>query len=254
MKREFLLKALGQIDDDLICEANAKNNPIERKPFAKNKIWRTLGSVAAAIVLVCGVWTAIEMGGLNVAMEKSDSNYAPDTAHPTEVEKADANGKHYYTADGQYTANNAADTESALDTSTDLWYEINTDVWFFLCKDGVWTEEKITYRDGIPSAEMIAAAYLTRVGAAAKCLSVIVETVGEKDTVIGEVIVHEVGVRTAHVTLEGDLTDDQLRGLVATIGNLTAVHYVRPITVDGVLYPLDGQSPAEGYKANAWRK
>ena len=245
------MKAIGGIDDDLVCEAIAKNKLIDKKIFAKSKLWRTFGGIAAAIVVVCGVWTALEMGGIgDVFTSKDEANYAPNAEAPTDGMKPEsADGDYYYTAD------DAADTEVTFDTSSpDIWIEPVSRVWYFICESGVWTEEEITYPDGIPSAKEILNEYLTRIGSSAKCISVTVETVGEEDRVIGDMVMHTVGVRTAHVVIEGDLSDDALRGLIATAGNLASAHYVRPVTADGEILPLDGETPAEGYNVNPWRK
>ena len=241
MKREFFLKAIGGIDDDLICEANAEN---ERRRVP----WRTFGGIAAAIVVACGVWTAIEMGGLD-AHTKAES--APDAICPTDGDVMNASGGK---GDYYYTADDGADTEIAYDTSNDLVQVPDTTAWFFFCKGGVWSEEVRTYQDGVPDAVQLANEYLTAIGAQAKCTSVRVETVGATDRVEGDIVSHDVGVRTAHVTLVGVLTDDELRGFVATIGNRTAAHFVRPVTAEGKVIPIDGTAPDEGYSVHAWRK
>ena len=253
MKREFFLKAIGGIDDDLVCEAIAKNKPAYKKTTAKNKIWRTCGSIAAAIILACGIWTAIEMGGFDVALSsKEEADFAPDAVTPAEnnsLKAEAADGNHTYTAD------DAADSEIALETAApDIWLAPISRIWYFICENGTWTEEEIVYRDGIPSANVILNEYLARIGSDAKCISVTAETVGEKTEQIGDMVVHTVGVRTAHVVIEGDLTDDALRGLIATAGNLASAHYVRPVTAEGEILPLDGEAPNEGYNANQWRK
>lgn len=253
MKREFFMKAIGGIDDDLICEATAENRPLRKNGIFKNKPWRTIGGIAAAIVIACGVWTAAEMGGMDVAFtNKEEANYAPDAVYPA---YGGNNGSAPELADGDYyyTADDAADTEIALDTSTDLSVEPQTHVWYFICKDGTWTDEKIPYENGIPSATDIANDYLAAIGSAAKCLSVEPITVGEKDMVVGDTVVHTVGVRTVTVALDGELTEDELRGLIATVGNFAAAHYVRPVTADGVILPLDGDAPEEGYKTKSVR-
>ena len=253
MKREFFMKAIGGIDDDLICEANAENKTARKKTIAKNTLWRTFGGIAAAIVIACGVWTAIEMNGMDVFVTaKDEANHAPDAAYPAEGDNAGrapefADGDYYYTAD------DAADTEAAHDTSVDMWLEPQTHVWYFICQDGVWSDEEISFPDGVPSAEGIANAYLAHIGAEAKCLSVEPITVGEQDMVVGDTVVHTVGVRTVTVVLAGTLTEDELRGLIATVGNFAAAHYVRPVTADGTLYPLNGEAPEEGYKTKAVR-
>lgn len=245
------MKAISGIDDDLVCEAIAENKLIGKKTFAKNRTWRTFGGIAAAIVVVCGVWTALEMGGFNVDVAcKEEADFAPNAGAPTDGMKPEsADGDYYYTAD------DAANTEVAFDTSSpDIWIEPVSRVWYFICESGVWTEEEITYPDGIPSAKEILNEYLARIGSSAKCISVTVETVGEEDLEIGGMIVHTAGVRTAHVVIEGDLSDDELRGLIATAGNLASAHYVRPVTADGEILPLGGETPAEGYNVNPWRK
>ncbi len=253
MKREFFLKAIGGIDDDLVCEAIAENKPAGKKTSVKNKIWRTCGSIAAAIILACGIRTAIEMGGFDVALSsKEEADFAPNAAAPAEdgrFKTENADGNHTYTAD------DAADSEIALETSSpDIWVEPISRAWYFICENGAWTEEEIVYRDGIPPANVILNEYLARIGSEAKCISVTAETVGEKTEQIGDMVVHTVGVRTAHVVIEGDLSDDELRGLIATAGNLASAHYVRPVTAEGVILPLDGEAPNEGYNANTWRK
>lgn len=251
MKREFFWKAIGGIDDDLVCEAIAEDKPAGKKAIVKNKIWRTFGGIAAAIVIACGIWTAIEMGSFDAALSsKDEADFAPNASAPTDGMKPEsADGDYYYTAD------DAADTEVAFDTaSPDIWIEPISSVWYFICKDGVWTQEEISFPDGIPSTNIILNEYLARIGSDAKCLSVTVETVGEKTEQIGDMVMHTVGVRTAHVVIEGDLTDDALRGLIATAGNLASAHYVRPVTAEGDILPLDGEAPEEGYKANQWRK
>lgn len=75
MKREFFLRALGGIDDDLLIEAFAENQ--QNKTVAKNRkiYWRWGVSVAACLLVGVSVWAAVP----SVFMKASD-NMAPEAA------------------------------------------------------------------------------------------------------------------------------------------------------------------------------
>ena len=73
MKREFFLRAIGGIEDDLLFEATAEKR--QNKINAKNKVlhWRVGAAIAACFVLVVSAWAAVP----SVFMKASD-NIAPE--------------------------------------------------------------------------------------------------------------------------------------------------------------------------------
>ncbi len=120
MKREFFLRALSEIDDDLLIEADVENK--ENKANAKNKArmlpFRIAGTAAACLILLVGVWSVFQ-GGMKKAMLDSaapEAEFAPDRM-PTEdaiLGAADADGGHDYNykADEEFSAATAGQPQN----------------------------------------------------------------------------------------------------------------------------------------------
>ncbi len=245
MKREFFMKAIGGIDDDLVSEAAAEESKPKKKPMP----WRTLSGIAAAVVIACGVWTAVQLTNANDA--SAENMLSPDMAYP-EVGFGD---DHQYSskheiADGFM--DYEADTEIALDPSYDTEPYIVKDVCFYIYKDGAYNTLTRSYPDGIPDSVTVMNDYLTAIESSARCLSVKIETVGETDRVIGDIVEHTAGVRTAYVSLEGETSEDVLRGLVSTLRGVAGVDYVRLEDAHGALLPISGDAPEEGFDARSF--
>ena len=87
MKRDFFLRAIGEIDEDLIIEANVENR--RNKAIVKNKgrfvPYRIAGTAAACLVLLTGVWIAAR-GGF---MKMTTDNAAPEAEFVADMSPAE---------------------------------------------------------------------------------------------------------------------------------------------------------------------
>ena len=161
MTKEYLLSAIGDIDDDLIAEA-ADIRPPRRVP-----LWAKYTAAAACLCLCT-------LAVLSFPAFMKCGSMAPESANRQDAAVMDRE-------DFTYTAEDVM---------------------------GMKPEAVITD-------------YLREAGCEITCLSVIRETVGEKDEILdydGEsVIVHTVGVTTVTVTLDGIPEEHVLRGLGETV-------------------------------------
>ena len=197
MKRDFLLSAIGDIDDDLIAEA-ADIRPVRRIP-----LWAKY-TAAAACLGRCAV------AGRSFPAVRKCGSMAPESANKQDAAVMDRDDYSYSVED------TVRDTVDGI-----LMQGVN---FLFYDEDGgtryLWWD----YPDGIVSTEEVLSAYLREAGVDIACLSVIRETEGEQDEIRdygGEsVIVHTMGVTTVTVTLDGIPEEHVLRGLGETVRHL----------------------------------
>lgn len=194
MTKEFLLSAIGDMDDDLIAEA-ADIRPPRRVP-----LWAKY-TAAAACLCLCAVAV------LSFPAFMRCGSMAPESAHKQDAAMMDRD-------DFTYTA------EDAVGDKVDgiLMQGVN---FLFFDEDGGTRYLWWNYPDGIVGTEKVLTAYLREAGSDIACLSVVRETEGEQDEIRdydGEnVIVHTMGVTTVTVTLDGIPQEHVLRGLGETV-------------------------------------
>ena len=197
MKRDFLLSAIGDIDDDLIAEA-ADIRPVRRIP-----LWAKY-TAAAACLCLCAVAV------LSFPAFMKCGSMAPESANRQDAAVMDRDD-FFYTAEDE-----VRDTVDGI-----LMQGVN---FLFFDKDGGTRYLWWNYPDGIVSTEEVLSAYLGEAGCEVACLSVATETEGEKDEIRdydGEsVIVHTMGITTVTVTLDGIPEEHVLRGLGETVRHL----------------------------------
>lgn len=199
MTKEFLLSAIGDMDDDLIAEA-AVISPARRLPrWAKY-------TAAAACLCLCTVAVLSFPGFMKCG------SMAPESANKQDAAVMDRE-------DYSYTAEDVAkDTVygTLMQGVAFIFYDAEGG------KSSLWWD----YPDGIVSTEEVLNAYLKEAGCDIACLSVIRETEGESDAIhdIGgeSVIEHTVGVTTVTVTLGGTPEEHILRGLGETVRGMGA--------------------------------
>lgn len=194
MKRDFLLSAIGDIDDDLIAEA-ADIRPVRRIP-----LWAKYTAAAACLGL-CAVAV------LSFPTFMKCGSMAPESANRQDAAVMDRD-------DYSYSAEDAV-----RDTVDGILMQGVT--FLFFDEDGGTRYLWWNYPDGIVGTEEVLTAYLSEAGCEITCLSVAVETEGEKDEIReydGEsVVVHTMGITTITVTLDGTPEDHVLRGLGETV-------------------------------------
>ena len=194
MTKEFLLSAIGDMDDDLIAEA-ADICPPRRVP-----LWAKY-TAAAACLCLCAVAV------LSFPAFMRCGSMAPESANKQDAAMMDRD-------DFTYTA------EDAVGDKVDgiLMQGVN---FLFFDEDGGTRYLWWNYPDGIVGTEKVLTAYLREAGSDIACLSVVRETEGEQDEIRdydGEsVIVHTMGVTTVTVTLDGIPQEHVLRGLGETV-------------------------------------
>ena len=207
MTKEFLLFAIGDIDDDLIAEA-AYIRPPRRVP-----LWAKY-TAAAACLCLCAVAV------LSFPALMRSGSMAPESANKQDAAVMDRDD-FFYTAEDE-----VRDTVDGI-----LMQGVN---FLFFDKDGGTRYLWWNYPDGIVSTEEVLSAYLREAGSDIACLSVIRETEGESDAVHdygGEsVISHTVGVTTVTVTLDGIPEENILRGLGETVRRL-GLGYVKVVSI-----------------------
>ena len=197
MTKEFLLSAIGDMDDDLIAEA-ADIRPPRRVP-----LWAKY-TAAAACLCLCAVAV------LSFPAFMRSGSMAPESANKQDAAIMDRE-------DFTYTA------EDAVGDKVDgiLMQGVN---FLFFDEDGSTRYLWWNYPDGIVGTEKVLTAYLREAGSDIACLSVVRETEGEQDEIRdydGEsVIVHTMGVTTVTVTLDGIPEEHVLRGLGETVSHL----------------------------------
>ena len=194
MTKEYLLSAIGDIDDDLIAEA-ADIRPPRRVP-----LWAKYTAAAACLCLCT-------LAVLSLPAFMKCGSMAPESANRQDAAVMDRE-------DFTYTAEDAVrDTVDGI-----LMQGVN-----FLFFDEYGSTRYLwwNYPDGIVGTEEVLSAYLREAGCEITCLSVVRETEGEKDEIRdydGEsVIVHTMGVTTVTVTLDGIPQEHVLRGLGETV-------------------------------------
>ena len=194
MTKEFLLSAIGDMDDDLIAEA-ADIRPPRRVP-----LWAKY-TAAAACLCLCAVAV------LSFPAFMKCGSMAPESANRQDAAMMDRD-------DFTYTA------EDAVGDKVDgiLMQGVN---FLFFDEDGGTRYLWWNYPDGIVGTEKVLTAYLREAGSDIACLSVVRETEGEQDEIRdydGEsVVVHTMGVTTVTVTLDGIPQEHVLRGLGETV-------------------------------------
>ena len=197
MTKEYLLSAIGDIDDDLISEA-ADIRPPRRVP-----LWAKYTAAAACLCLCT-------LAVLSLPAFMKCGSMAPESANRQDAAVMDRE-------DFTYTAEDAVrDTVDGI-----LMQGVS---FLFFDEDGSLRYLWWNYPDGIVGTEEVLSAYLREAGCEITCLSVVRETEGEKDEIRdydGEsVIVHTMGVTTVTVTLDGIPQEHVLRGLGETVRHI----------------------------------
>lgn len=261
MKRTFFLKAMSGIDDALILEAdpdaafvstNAENK--KARPY-----WRYFGGIAAALVVICGVWVAARLG--RVTMEDAEADIVYDTADgalgddhdyvyssgcidaPTEAETGVVAEKseHDNFADENLTGvPDTAVPETGVGT-------ILTAVTFTFYEDGEIRKEHRDYPDGVPDAQTVVNDYLAAAGCDVRCVSLTVTATESKTEVSGGVISYTPGIRTATLTFTADPGDDILKGTLRVLNQLWTARYYHFETEDGERLKIGDTLPDIGY-------
>lgn len=214
MKSEAFLRILGQIDDDLILEA--EETPVRRIPA-----WiRPVSAIAACAVIAVGILAAVPL------LWRTGSDSAAEMAPAADEEIFDGlldqiTGN---TSNSKTDASTSAamDPSSPTETATvpDTGEGVRVTWWDFrICENGVWHHERVDYPNGFPTMQNLVSDYLAAAGSQVRCVSAERSVVGEKDEVIGELVVHTVGVTTWTITLDGDPGEDIRRGLTNTVLN-----------------------------------
>lgn len=140
MKREFLFRAIGDIDNGLIAEAEADS------PRRGYRGYRRIGAIAACFLCAVGVIIA-------VPRLLSDHFVENDAALDTRVEYGD-------------TFHAIADAEQNEQSPTEnTWL-----FWFY--EEGEWRTEARAYPSGVPTLDAVLNDYLTAVGEKARCVMV----------------------------------------------------------------------------------
>lgn len=202
MTKDFLLSAIGDIDDDLIAEA-AVIPPARRIP-----LWVKY-AVAAACICLCTVAVLSFPGFMKCG------SMAPESANDMAImdTSSTSSGKTQDTVYG-----------TLMEGVSFLFYDEAGEM------SALWWD----YPDGIVSTEEILNAYLREAGCDIACLSVVRETEGEQDTIYdygGEsVIEHKVGITTVTVTLDGTPQEHILRGLGETVRGM-GLGYVKVVSI-----------------------
>ena len=207
MTSEILLRAIGDIDDDLITEAQ------DIRPARRMPLWAKCTAAAACLGL-CTVAV------LSLPAFMKCGSMAPESANKQDAAVMDRE-------DYSYTAEDVAkDTVDGIlmQGVAFIFYDAEGE------KSSLWWD----YPDGIVSTEEVLSAYLHEAGCDIACLSVIRGTEGESDAVCdigGEsVIEHTVGVTPVTVTLDGTPEENILRGLGETVRGM-GLGYVKVVSI-----------------------
>lgn len=260
MKRTFFLQAVSGIDDDLILEADPEAELITTnvKNGRIRPIWRTCGGIAAALLVVVGVWSAARLGRVTMhdAAEADtaydgavgvlgDYQYSADIANG-ETE-ASVNKSENYDADDNVTAEQEiapAETDAVADTAAGTRL---TEVAFTFFDGGRIYKEIRQYPDGVPDAKTVLNDYLTAAGVDIRCTAVTVTSTEPKMEVQGGIVSYTPGVRTATVTFTADPGDDLLIGSLRVLNQLWTARYYHFETEDGARLQIGDALPEAGY-------
>ena len=238
MKKEQFLRIIGDIDDDLILEAEAKPRIVPRYV-------RVVGSLAACLVISVALLIAVPL--LNRSMNETTADCAPmeeDFMFSADMEYSDVADdmlKDKYVEDTVIVQSSASgngkpskapaetapatvypaakpETEIAKESAADTSLPQPLVGWtFYFCDGKTWRTDTKTYPGGVPSMQIVVNDWLKAAGMKVTCTGARSEVVGEKDEVKNGIVTHTVGVRTWYITLDGDITDAQCRALVNTV-------------------------------------
>jgi len=210
MTGEKFLRILGDIDSDLITEA-------EELPVRRPMRWiRAAGAAAACLVLIAGILLILprvavtQDNAAEAAPEAADKHILFDAA-----EKAEEDYHYSLSVSGDKNAENGTVAENdAIQTETLREWT------FFYCGGKGWSAEVKTYPGGVPSLQTVLNDYLASAKTNVRCTGVRAEVSGSKDEILpGGAVQHTAGVRTVYVTLDGDPGENVLMGLVNTALN-----------------------------------
>ena len=238
MKGETFLRAVGLIDDDLILEAETRQTAVRRVPA-----WIRPTAMAAAC-LVCAVGVLLAAPLLRHVGEDNASAECADgmgmKPYGTLYDSL-CDGEAIVGSNTTSTPGSPAETHPALDTETtpetvvpDTGEGVAV-TWrtFWFRENGVWRTQRKEYPDGLPAMQTILNDYLATAGTEVRCTAVTRKIIGEKDEVVGELVIHTVGVTTWTVTLDGDPGEDIRCGLTNTAldsGSPSTLYLVRILT------------------------
>ncbi len=259
MKRTFFLKAAGGIDDDLILEADpaATSSTANAKNKQMRPLWRTFGGIAAALLVVLGVWAATRLGRVTMH-DAAEADTAYDGA-------AGILGDYQYSADMDVgnTGSSVNKSEHAADDYVNIEQEVApaeteavadtavatklTEVTFTFLTDGGTHTEVRQYPDGVPDAKTVLNDYLTAADSEIRCTGVTVVSTESKTEVKDGIVSYTPGIRTATVTLTDDPGDSLLIGSLRVLNQLWTARYYHFETEDGTRFRIGGRQPAAGY-------
>ena len=257
MKKEFFLRAVGDIDGDLVAAA-AGAYPGRRRT-RKPQISRVLGAAACVVLCAAGA-AALWMGGMGKSesledcapMAPGDMNGGFGMLADQDVgfTAEDADGGTRQDEEKSQSANQKPDVHDSV--AETVMYPL-TEITLRFCEGGVWRTERMSCDGGLPSGIEILNEYLRRAGSDAACTELRFEAAGSRDEILpGGILQHTAGVRTAFVTLSEAPEEDVLRGLVNTLCHEAAfsAHRVclyafgQPLSIGGAC-PADGFAPFE---------
>lgn len=260
MKKEQFLRVIGDIDDDLILEAEAKPRIVPRYVHV-------VGSLAACLVIGVALLIAVPL------LRRSTNDMATECAPKEEDFAFSADMEYVEAADGVLMDKYVEDTASvktesgngkpskapaetapaavypAAKPETEIAKESAADTslpqplvgWtFYFCDGKTWRTETKTYPGGVPSVQTVVTDWLKAAGVKGTCTGARSEVVGEKDEVKNGIVTHTVGVRTWYITLDGDITADQHRALVNTVLESTS---------QSPLFWVEVKTPSKTYAA-----
>lgn len=228
MKSETFLRAVGEIDDALILEAE-KYARRRRVPA-----WvRWAGTAAACLVLAVGIlaaWPRMK-DSAEMAAPEADFSGLADKFYAADAEDVLIENSASSAAGAPSETVAAADTflpETALPQPLAGWT-------FYFCDGKTWRTETRTYPGGVPAMSEILTEYLAAAGTNVRCTAARMEIVGEKDEYLpGGIVKHTVGVTTWYITLDDDVSEAILMGLTNTAlasgvrSSLYQVHVTMP--------------------------
>ena len=215
MKSDFFLRAVGDIDTDLITQAESYK-PGRRIPrFMKY-------AATAACVLFFAAAVLIFAGRMP---QKGAENASPEAA-----------------ADFP----NFSMSGELSDIGPDGKPVKRICMYFY--RDGAWSAREMECEDGAPGASALLDGYLREAGSSVRCISAGFEETAEKDGENGKE--NPAGMRTVRVVLSADPGEDTLRGLVNTVlcGGAFDAQYVKIEDPDGAL-TIGGVQQEEGFSA-----
>lgn len=249
MKRTFFLQAVGGIDEDLILEADPTAASLTANVNNKRirPLWRTFGGIAAALLVVTGVWAAARLGRVTMH-DAAEAETAYDDAVGVLGDyqySADYDGGAYVNKSENVEAEVApAETGAAADTAVGTK---PTEITFTFLADGGTRTEIRQYPNGVPDAKTVLNDYLAAAGSEIRCTGVTVVSTESKTEVKDGIVSYTPGIRTATVTLTDDPGDSLLIGSLRVFNQLWTARFYHFETETGTRIRIGDRQPAAGY-------